>query len=291
MHQIELLDNQSEVLSYNVPDMPVKLGSSSGRDSLIRTMVNHWHNDFEFIYISAGEMSYSVNGMPIRLSEGQMIFVNSARMHYNFWDEGENGDFVCTIFHPSMLDARAAGKHLDSIIGSSAPAYIVFRPEIRREKMMIDLVLKLHEAAKKLEEGYELRVMAYIYEISLALMEYMKASPDKAPQSNKKLESMHRMIGFVQQNYSEKISLADIAAAGFVSRTVCCEIFRKFADQSPVEYLTEYRISKSTDLLSSGDMSITEIAAACGFGGSSYFTETFRKIMGCTPSEFRQKIL
>lgn len=291
MHQIELLDNQSEVLSYNVHDMPVKLGRSSGRDSLIRTMVNHWHNDFEFTYISAGEMSYSVNGMPIRLSEGQMIFVNSARMHYNFWDKGENGDFICTIFHPSMLDKRWAEKYMDSIIGSNAPSYIVFRPEILREKRIIDMVLKLNETAEKQEDGYELRVMACIYEISLSLMEYMKAAPDKTPENNKKLEALHRMIGFVQQNYSEKISLADIAAAGFVSRTVCCEIFRKLAGRTPVEYLTEYRISRSTDLLSSGDMSITEIADACGYGGSSYFTETFRRIMGCTPTEFRQKLL
>lgn len=289
MHPIELLDNKSEVLTYNVTDMPMKLGKSGGKDSRIRSMVNHWHNDFEFTYISSGEMSYCVNGLQIRLSEGQMIFVNSARMHYNFWDEHENGDFICTIFHPSMLDRRAAEKYLDRIIGDKTPPYIVFHPEILREKKIIDLVLRLHEKAALQGDGYELGVMSCVYEISLALMEYMEASADPVPYSSKKLEAMHRMVGFVQQKYSERISLADIAAAGFVSRTVCCEIFRKYANRTPVEYLTEYRISRSADLLSSGDLSITEIASLCGFGGSSYFTETFRKIMNCTPTEFRQR--
>ena len=289
MIPIELTDNKSEVLTYNVADMPIKLGKSSGKDSFIRTMVNHWHNDFEFTYISRGEMSYCVNGLPIKLSEGQMIFVNSARMHYNFWDDNENGDFICTIFHPSMLDSNTAKKYLDRVIGDNTPTYIVLRPEIVREKKIIDLVLKLHEAAEKQADGYELVIVSCVYEVTLALMEYMKTSEHTAQQSDKKLEAMHRMIGFVQQNYAAKISLADIAAAGFVSRTVCCEIFRKYADRTPVEYLTEYRIGKSTELLLTSRFNVTEIAEQCGFGGASYFTETFRKVMGCTPTEYRQR--
>jgi AraC-like DNA-binding protein len=36
-------------------------------------------------------------------------------------------------------------------------------------------------------------------------------------------------------------------------------------------------------------LNVTEIAEQCGFGGASYFTETFRKIMGCIPTEYRSK--
>jgi AraC-like DNA-binding protein len=54
-------------------------------------------------------------------------------------------------------------------------------------------------------------------------------------------------------------------------------------------YLTEYRIGKSAELLISSSLNVTEIAEQCGFGGASYFTETFRKIMGCTPTEYRSK--
>lgn len=97
------------------------------------------------------------------------------------------------------------------------------------------------------------------------------------------------MVGFIQQKYTEKIMLADIASAGLVSRSVCCEIFRKYLNKSPFEYLTEYRIFKSTELLSENNLTVTEIASLCGFGGASYFTETFRKTMRCTPTEYRQK--
>lgn len=289
MFPIELLDNKSEILTYNVSDMPIKLGKACGKDSLIRTLVNHWHNDFEFTYIVNGEMSYCVNGQVIRLTEGQMLFINSARMHYNFWDTTENGEFICTIFHPSLLNSNTTEKYLNKIIGEKTPPYILFHPEIPREKKIIDLVLKMYETAAEQDDGFEFRVMSCVYEISLALLNHMKMSSEIIPQGDKDLEAMHRMVGFVQQKYNDKIYLADIAAAGFVSRSVCFEIFKKYSRQTPINYLTEYRISKSADLLVSGNLSITEIALLCGFRGSSYFTETFRKIMKCTPTEFRQK--
>ncbi len=290
MHLIELLDNKSEVLNYNVENMPIKLVEAYSKNILVRSMVNHWHNDFEFTYMLAGEMNYSVNGVPVKLAEGQMIFVNSGRMHYNYWDNGQNGDYTCTIFHPSMMDSKSSVKYLDRLICENSPPYIVLHPEIVREKKIIDLVLRLHEAGTRQPDGYELAIMSCIYEIVHALFIYIQNSGDSIRQNSKKLDAMHRMVGYVQHNYGEKISLADIAGAGFVSRTVCCEIFREFAGQTPVEYLTEYRVSKSAELLRDSDMSITEIASACGFGGSSYFTKTFRKIMGCTPTEFRQSI-
>ena len=85
------------------------------------------------------------------------------------------------------------------------------------------------------------------------------------------------MVGFIQQKYSSKIALQDIAAAGYVCRSSCCSIFKEYLNQTPNAYLTEYRISKSVELLANPDLSVTEIAMQCGFSGSSYFTETFRK--------------
>lgn len=289
MHPIELLDNKSEVVNYNVPDFPIKLGRSSGKNSPIRCFFNHWHDDLEFTYITEGTMHYCINGTSVQLQAGEMIVINSGRMHYNYWEDDENGAFLCTIFHPSLLDAQRAAPFLERLIGWEAPPYLHLRPGILRDKKIISLVQRLHHAAWDRAEGYPLEVMACVYEIILAFVQYGDL-PKEMPSDSKKLDAMHRMTGFVQQNYTEKLTLADIAAAGFVSRTVCCELFRHYAGRTPVEFLTEYRISRSIDLLTEGAHSMTEIAVLCGFSSSSYFTETFRKVMGCTPTEFRKKL-
>ena len=97
------------------------------------------------------------------------------------------------------------------------------------------------------------------------------------------------MVGYIQQRYAEKITLEDIAEAGMVCRSACCTIFREYLGKTPIEYLNEYRISKSTDMLRESRENITHIASACGFSNSSYFTETFVKLMKCTPRDYRSK--
>ena len=48
------------------------------------------------------------------------------------------------------------------------------------------------------------------------------------------------------------------------------------------------RLEKGMELLRSTDLPVTEIAALCGYSGSSYFAERFRQIKGCTPMQYRR---
>lgn len=105
--------------------------------------------------------------------------------------------------------------------------------------------------------------------------------------SNPWIDNLHRMISFIQQNYDCKISLQDIANSGNVCRSKCCEIFKDLISQSPNNYLICHRINKSIELLINTSMSITDIALACGFSNSSYYAETFKKIKGCSPKQYK----
>lgn len=102
------------------------------------------------------------------------------------------------------------------------------------------------------------------------------------------LSVLKKMIGFIQQNYAEKITLSDISAAGTVGQSKCCILFKKYTGQTPNDYLIQYRINKSIELLKNTDMSITEISTTIGFSGSSYYSETFRKYLGETPTSYRK---
>lgn len=289
VYAIEVMDNSSEILDYNHPDIPVKAATTI-QEEYMQPMVNHWHNDFEFTHVQDGEMWYCVDGVKCKLKAGQMIFVNSTRMHYGFWEDVYKCKFSCTIFHPGMLDAKMSHKYLENIVGKSMPSFLILRPEIMREKVVIDLVDKLNVITRAAEEGYELEMMSLIYRICFLLKDLVKAAPEPISYVDaKKLEAMHRMTGFIQQQYQQKISLNEIAMAGLVSRSACCQIFKKFLGKSPVEYLTEYRISKSVELILTGKNSMTDIAMLCGFGSSSYYAETFHKVLGCTPTEYKAR--
>ena len=103
------------------------------------------------------------------------------------------------------------------------------------------------------------------------------------------VERMRRALTFIEAHYADRMTLADIAESMSLSEGECCRVFRRMLRSTPMEYAISCRIRESLSLLAAGRLSVTEIALRTGFSGSSYFTETFRKVMGMTPSEYRRQ--
>ncbi len=121
----------------------------------------------------------------------------------------------------------------------------------------------------------------------IALYAERDRQPDK--RGIEQLSALKAMISCVYERYGEKLALSDIAAAGAVSKRTCGMLFSRYIHKTPLEFLTDYRLRRSTELLEREDASILDIALTVGFSGASYYAETFRKRYGMTPSEYRHR--
>lgn len=74
-----------------------------------------------------------------------------------------------------------------------------------------------------------------------------------------------------------------------MSKSSCCRIFKKVLRQTPIEYVTSFRINQSLGLIADNKYSITEIALKTGFANSSYFAEMFHKTTGMTPTQYKKQ--
>ena len=97
------------------------------------------------------------------------------------------------------------------------------------------------------------------------------------------------MIAYIQTHFQEKLSLEKIAAQANISRNSCLSCFRRVLGVSPLEYVIEQRLEWALHLLISSDLTITEVANDCGFGDASYFGKAFRRRLGLTPSQYRER--
>ena len=89
---------------------------------------------------------------------------------------------------------------------------------------------------------------------------------------------------------NQKITLNDICANAGIGKNKCTELFRRYTNMSPMEYLRHYRVEKGVQLLKDTDLSVTEIAYEVGMSGASYFAESLRICRGCTPTQIRKGI-
>lgn len=105
------------------------------------------------------------------------------------------------------------------------------------------------------------------------------------------LLSLTAIIGFIQKNYPGKLLLKDISSAGSCCKTKCTSLFQRYLSVSPMQYLNNYRLEKGCAMLRNSSMSVTDVAYACGFSGTSYFCELFHRHYGITPNEYKKQTL
>ena len=101
-------------------------------------------------------------------------------------------------------------------------------------------------------------------------------------------ERIKQMLRYIQQNYAEALTLADIARSAMIGESECLRCFKGTIGMAPIQYVKRFRVQKAAELLSSTDERIADIGAQCGFQDSSYFTRSFREIKGMSPVEYRR---
>ena len=131
-------------------------------------------------------------------------------------------------------------------------------------------------------------MLGYLYLFLSKLIEECDSISSVASitQSNYVVEA----IKFIQFNYSTDISVDDIANAVGISRSHLYRVFISNLEQSPIDYLTEYRINEACELLKNSNLSISQIAVSVGFFDQFYFSRVFKKIKKIPPSKYVQSI-
>lgn len=101
---------------------------------------------------------------------------------------------------------------------------------------------------------------------------------------------LQKLEHYLDQHYTEKLSLESIAADLNIGRTKLCALAKKLSGGSTLSrMIAERRIEAAKTLLLQGDEPISAVAEAVGVSDYNYFTKIFRTATGMTPSAFRRE--
>ena len=99
-----------------------------------------------------------------------------------------------------------------------------------------------------------------------------------------------KVKNYIDQHYSEAISLEEIAKAVKANKYYLAHVFKNETGFSPLHYVSRRRLGEAQNLLINTDMSITQIAATVGYNNSNYFQNIFRRYMGMDTGLLSQKV-
>ena len=103
-------------------------------------------------------------------------------------------------------------------------------------------------------------------------------------------ETVYNIKSFIARTYSDPgLSIKDISVYAHLSTSYMCTMFKNETGRTLNQYITEFRMARAKDLLDDPRNKIVEVAGQVGYNDSNYYSKTFRKAFGMSPSEYREQ--
>lgn len=249
----------------------------------------HWHEEMEILEILSGEAIMQIDNQQVKAKAGDIFCFLPETLHGAMASPGHGFAFRAFLISPKMLAMPLASsqRYLRPILEGKGP----FVPIIEAGTETGD---KLHEILKKLNTDYLARPEYYELEVQIDLLsmwkllcQHFKQVPanSKTPASQSLFKDI---VNYLQTNYKEEISVDELANEFNMSSGSLSRYFKKCCGMTIVEYINQYRITQSMELLRNTDKDISEISAEIGFNYVSYYNRVFQKLMHMTPRQYRK---
>ena len=292
--QLQLDPNKKEVKAHETYGFPVNVSLEQLSRYEKNSFLWHWHREVELTLVLSGEMCYQLNETVYHLSAGDGLFCNSNTMHTGFPDaRGDDCSYISVTFHPRFLCGYEGSvlqtKYVEKITENPAIPGLRLSPSSPWQLEILTQLKNIFLLSRKPPQNYELLLQIDLLSIWNVLWEHGDFQNVQSPASTlRHMDRLRKILEYIQQHYSEKITLEDIAAQASICQSECCRFFKKHMKESLFDYLISFRIEKSLPLLRETDLPVTEIAGRVGFSTSAYYAKVFRERMRCTPTRYRE---
>jgi len=250
-------------------------------------------NQRQAISLSAGDVFISI------LSDEPFTLVDHPRSRVADYRELRKLEVDCVIHYggggaPTTLVNGSFGMNAFEapLISTILPRYLHLRLDQNRShafQSVLDLL-----AAETAQPGIaSSRLISCLYE---SLFVYVirayatsSAAPPKGWLAAMSDKHLSKAIQAMHSGIHKSWSVDSLAREARMSRSAFALKFRTVLGQTPLEYLTRWRMYKAGGMIRSNNMSFAEVASAIGYGSESSFSRVFRREMGLAPREYRRK--
>ena len=235
----------------------------------------HYHDVFELYFMEKGSCKYFIDTKVYHVREGDLILIPEGVLHKTIYNEGERARVL--IYCSSHYVPAEVTDRLPSLLHLYRNPALV--PRLRE---LIAQIRREHTNAD-----------AFSPAVPTSLMHLLFCTLVREADSCESVRSENlyasRAIAHVKMHYAEPITLSAVAATLSVSPEHLSRVFKKETGFGFSEYLTTLRLQQAEAMLKDDPtLRISDVAFACGFNDSNYFSQCFRKTYGFAPGKLKQ---
>ena len=257
------------------------------KDAYPKEVTLHHHDFYEVYFFLSGNVQYNIESRSYLLTPGDVLLISPMELHQPMFgsEQREYERIVLWIDKQFLEGFSLPDRNLTDCFDTASPQHTnLLRPEgVQRQFLMFLLEQLITENA--VEDPYrEISSLTYLAQVLVALnrlalqqrRENLTAAPDSV---------VYNVLGYINEHYSEVLSLDDLANRFFVSKYHLSREFQRLVGTSVHRYIVQKRLVMAKQMLSTGKPS-TEVYQNCGFGDYSNFYRAFRAEYQISPKEY-----
>lgn len=234
--------------------------------------------EYHLHFILDGQGSYVINNQKFNLRRGQLFVIPpNVSSYYYQADMKKPWYYAWIAFNGEMADQYMAQAGFDD-------THIIRNSNIAPEEFTGYIYEMLK--ASQLTASNELDRIGCLFLIMARLIE---SNTNNSAYDYSGDTYVEHALQYIQFNYNRNIQINDIVNYVGMNRSYFSQLFKQQMAVSPKEYLQQFRMDKAKSLLDDSALSVTDIATSVGYSDPFTFSKSFKKLVGQSPREYRNR--
>ncbi|WP_077325095.1 helix-turn-helix domain-containing protein [Virgibacillus siamensis] len=249
----------------------------------IKSLSPRVNQGIQLIMVISGELTVEMNSRYYALEEKDLLVINRNQL-YQIKGSNHNRVLIVTITDQYM------SQHYDAYSNNRFECYSR-EVDMGREKHVHTLQKLLAETLisyYRKDESYKIAIQSYISNILLILIRRFKHKASSLQRINTSDQRLAQIIHFMEENYSQPITLKSIAEKFYLSAGYLSRYFKQMTDIGFYRFLTKIRLEHAVKDLLYTSQPIGQIAMKNGFPNAKSFAKVFKEDYQVTPNTYRE---
>ncbi len=249
----------------------------------------HWHPYAEILISLCDGNEVNVNFVNYRLKTNDIIFAGPGSLHSVHYVTEQS--FLVIQFPPELLTVLNEFKPVLSVL--SANPLISYDPGSADHNEIICFLSRIRKVYQSEDTFREAHIYTCLLSIFARVGEILSTAYGAGMREGERTDSKNTSLIaeaclYISENCSRQLTLDEVSHYIGMSKSHFSHLFRSYTNMTFVEFLTAERIRRAEGFFADSGMRVVDIAFESGFSSISSFNRSFRRIKGCSPTEFRR---
>lgn len=240
--------------------------------------IEHTHYFSELFFVTKGKGCIQINNKKIPVLKNDLILINPNIPHTELGNRGFPWEYIALGIEGVQFCYQENGNPYDYSIHSLHPD-------------TTELIWYLNTLVKEIKNqktDFETACQTLLELILISIARSTKQDFLSAPKQ-KTTKECKLVEQFINENYSQDITLETLSSLVHINKYYLVHAFKNYKGLSPINYLIQKRVEEARHLLESTNYPVTKIAEIIGFSSQSYFSQTFKRLTGTSPNNYRKQ--